>query len=68
MHDHFFRGSYLRLVHIESLFASGRHAEARAALSSARDRLLSIAAAISDPDQRKSFFENVPENRRLFEL
>jgi len=68
MHDHFFRSSFLRLVHIESLDANGRHDEARAALADARDRLLTIAAQITDPGQRKSFFEDVPENRRLFEL
>jgi tetratricopeptide (TPR) repeat protein len=68
LHDHFFRGSFLRLVHIECLEAAGRHVEARAALARERDRLFSIAAKIDDPAYRASFFEAVPENVRVFEL
>jgi ATP/maltotriose-dependent transcriptional regulator MalT len=68
MHDHFLRGSFLRLVQVESLEANGRHAEARIAVASARDRLLAIAATITDPTYRESFLENVPENRRTLEL
>jgi ATP/maltotriose-dependent transcriptional regulator MalT len=68
MHDHFFRGSFLRLVHVESLAANGRHDEARKAVANARDRLLAIAAKIDDPTYQKSFLENVPENRRTLEL
>jgi len=68
LHGHFFRGSFLRVVHAESLEANGRHDEARAALVTARDRLFAIAAAITDPAYRTSFLENVPENRRVFEL
>jgi ATP/maltotriose-dependent transcriptional regulator MalT len=68
LHDHFFRGSFLRLVHIESLEANGRHGEARAALANARDRLLAIAATITDAAYQKSFLENVPENRRTLDL
>jgi tetratricopeptide (TPR) repeat protein len=67
MHDHFFRGSFLRLVHIESLEADGRHDEACAALVRARGRLLTLAATISDPAYQKSFLEGDPENRRTLE-
>jgi hypothetical protein len=65
---HLFRGSFLRLVHVESLDAVGRREAARAALMEARDRLLSIAARIGDPAYRESFLENVPENRRTLAL
>ncbi|WP_437681383.1 protein kinase domain-containing protein [Sorangium sp. So ce131] len=69
LHDRFFRGgSFLRLVHAESLVATGRHDEARAAVARARDRIFSIAAKISDDVYRTSFLENVPENRRILEL
>ncbi|UQA63976.1 protein kinase [Polyangium aurulentum] len=67
--DQFLRGgSFLRLVHVESLEANRRHDEARNAVANARDRLLAIAAKIDDPAYRKSFLENVPENRRTIEL
>ncbi|WP_437575885.1 hypothetical protein [Sorangium sp. So ce887] len=71
VHDPFFRGgSFLRLVHAESLIATGRLDEARTALARARARvrLLSIAVKIADPAYRASFFENVPENRRILAL
>ncbi|XXX72537.1 hypothetical protein WMF30_33300 [Sorangium sp. So ce134] len=68
MCSQFFRGSYLRLVHVESLEASGRHAEARAALAEARTRLHAIAAQIREPAYRSSFLEGVPENRRTLAL
>jgi hypothetical protein len=66
--SHFLRGSYLRLVHIESLEANGRHDEACAALANARGRLLAMATKIGDPAYQKSFLENVPENRRILDL
>jgi hypothetical protein len=68
LYDQFFRGSFVKLVHVESLQESGRHDEARAALASARARLLAIAAKIKEPAYQKSFLENVPENRRIFDL
>jgi tetratricopeptide (TPR) repeat protein len=64
----FFRGAFLRLVHVESLEAAGQRDEARAALARARERLLSTAARIDDPAYQKSFLEGVPENRRMLEL
>ncbi|KYF63706.1 protein kinase [Sorangium cellulosum] len=69
LHDGFFRGgSFLRLVHVESLLATARHDEAVAALASARAHLFSIAVKIGDPAYQKSFLENVPENRRILAL
>jgi hypothetical protein len=68
MDDHLLRGSFLRLVHIESLEANGRHEEARAALVSARDGLVSMVETIVDAAYQTSFLENVPENRRTLEL
>jgi eukaryotic-like serine/threonine-protein kinase len=64
----FLRGSFLHLVHVECLEAMGRHDAACAALASARQRILTIAARFEDPAHRKSFLENVPENRRTLEL
>ncbi|WP_437906569.1 protein kinase [Sorangium sp. So ce327] len=61
-------GAFLRLAHAESLVATGRHDEARAALASARARLLSSAEKIVEPAYRESFFENIPENRRTLAL
>jgi ATP/maltotriose-dependent transcriptional regulator MalT len=66
--SYFFRGAFLRLVHAECLDASGDHDAARAAIARARDRLFVIAGKIDDPAYRKSFLENVPENRRTLEL
>jgi tetratricopeptide (TPR) repeat protein len=68
LHDKLLRGSFLQLVHIESLLANGRNAEARAALVNARDRILAIAAQITDPAYQKSFLEDAPESRRILAL
>jgi eukaryotic-like serine/threonine-protein kinase len=64
----FCRGGFLRLVHAECLEATGDHDAAKAAIARARDRLFVIAGKIGDPVYRKSFLENVPENRRTLEL
>jgi hypothetical protein len=53
----FFRGASLRLVHHESLWAAGERDAALAALGRARERLLTTAAKIGDPDLRQSFLE-----------
>jgi tetratricopeptide (TPR) repeat protein len=66
--SHFSRGAFLRLVHAECLEAIGDHAAARAAIASARARLLTIAEQIGDASYRTSFLENVPENRRTLAL
>jgi tetratricopeptide (TPR) repeat protein len=64
----FFRGAFLRLVHAEALHATGDKEAARAAIAEARDRLLGNAAKIGEPAYKKSFLENVPENRHTLEL
>jgi tetratricopeptide (TPR) repeat protein len=64
----FFRGPYLRVVHIEALLATGREQRAREAIAIAQQTLLAIADRIDDPSYRKSFLENVPENVRTLEL
>jgi hypothetical protein len=68
MCSHFFRGAFLRLVHVESLEAAGRRDDARAALAEARARILAVAGPIDDPGYRTSFLESVPENRRTLAL
>jgi tetratricopeptide (TPR) repeat protein len=66
--SYFFRGAFLRLVHAESLDATGQKDAARAAIAKARQCILINAEKIKAPAYRKSFLENVPENRRTFEL
>jgi eukaryotic-like serine/threonine-protein kinase len=57
-----------RLVYVEALEATDDHAVACAAITEARDRLLTQAARIDDPIRRKTFLENVPENARTLSL
>ncbi|EYF00245.1 Serine/threonine protein kinase [Chondromyces apiculatus DSM 436] len=64
----FCRRAFLRLVHVESLEAAGRHEEARHALQRACAEITSLAERIVDPAHRKSFLEDVPENRRTLAL
>jgi tetratricopeptide (TPR) repeat protein len=64
----FCRGAFLRLVHAECLQATGNHNAAKAAIAKAKARLLTIADKIPDPEYRKSFLENVPENQKTLEL
>jgi tetratricopeptide (TPR) repeat protein len=64
----FFRGAFVRLVHAECLEAAGEHAAAKVAIGKARERLLGNAAKIGDLEYRRSFLEEVPENRRTLEL
>ncbi|MDC3960275.1 protein kinase, partial [Polyangium jinanense] len=59
---------YLRLTHAEALHATGHHARARTVLLEVRDLLLSRAAKVQDPELRRSFLENVPENARILAL
>jgi tetratricopeptide (TPR) repeat protein len=63
-----FRGAFVRLAHAEALHATGAHDAARAAIAEARTRLLAIAGKIPDPEYRKSFLEDVPENARTLAL
>ncbi|MDC3988007.1 serine/threonine-protein kinase [Polyangium jinanense] len=58
----------LCLTRAEALHATGNHARARALLLDTRDLLLSRAATIDDPELRRSFLENVPENARILAL
>ncbi|WP_237245038.1 MULTISPECIES: serine/threonine-protein kinase [Sorangium] len=63
-----FQGARIRLAHVACLDAVGRRGAAEAALAAARDRLLRIAGTIPDPAYRKSFLEEVPENRTTLAL
>jgi serine/threonine protein kinase/tetratricopeptide (TPR) repeat protein len=63
-----FRGAFVRLVHAEALYATGDRERAHAAISTARERLLTIAEKIADPVYRQTFLENAPENARTLEL
>jgi len=63
-----FRGAFVRLAHAEALHAAGAHDSARHAIAEARAHLFTIAGRIADPDHKKSFLENVPENARILAL
>jgi len=63
-----FRGAFARLVHAEALEATGDHAGACRALSTARARLQLQAARIGDLTVRRGFLENLPENARTLVL
>ncbi len=63
-----FGGALVRLVHAEALQACGREAEAKSALEGAHALLLEQADELADPEMRRSFLENVPENRRTLDL
>ena len=58
----------IRLIYAEALHATGDLDEARAAITTARDRLHARAAKIGDEAWRQSFLECVPENARTLEL
>lgn len=64
----FFRGAFLRLVHVEILESLGRHDDACQFVRQARERILANAQKITDPDIRRQFLENVPENKSTLEL
>ena len=64
----YFRAIYLRLVHVESLLAAGRHEQARAALEKARTEVLANAEKIADPRYRRHYLEDAIEPRRVLEL
>jgi hypothetical protein len=63
-----FRGAFVRLAHVEALAATGAHDAARGAVADARARLLAIAGRIADPEHRRGFLEDVPENARTVAL
>ncbi|WP_437574003.1 protein kinase domain-containing protein [Sorangium sp. So ce887] len=58
----------VRLTYAEALAASGRHAEAMAAIASARTALLARAEKLIDPTWRERFLRGVPDNARTLEL
>jgi tetratricopeptide (TPR) repeat protein len=58
----------VRLAHAEALLASGRPAEARAALAAARTEIEARAARITGDALRASFLSRVPENARALAL
>jgi tetratricopeptide (TPR) repeat protein len=59
--------SLVRLAYAEALAATGDREGAHRALEAARARLLERASRISDPEQRRSFLQNVPENARTLD-
>ena len=63
-----FRGAFVRLVRAEALHAAGASEAARAALTEAREAVLRIADRIADPEYRRAFCEDVPENARTLAL
>ena len=60
--------SLSHLIHAEALHATGDILSARAAIATARERLLARAERISDASLRASFLERVPENARILAL
>jgi tetratricopeptide (TPR) repeat protein len=60
--------SLVRLVHAEALEAAGEPAELARAIASARDRLLSRAAKITDPAWREQFLKAAPDNARTLAM
>jgi len=60
--------SSVRLIHAEALAQNGAETEARAALETARERLLARAARIEEPTWRERFLNDVPINARILSL
>lgn len=58
----------IRLVHAECLHAVGKKEEALAAVRDARTRLLARADRIRDPELRRLFLEEEPDNQRTLHL
>lgn len=58
----------IRLAHAQALEACGQHDRARAALATARDRVLARARTLTDPELRAAFLEGVAEHARTLEL
>jgi tetratricopeptide (TPR) repeat protein len=58
----------IRLAHAEALEAAGERDRARAALATARDRVLTRAKTLTDPELRSAFLEGVTEHARTLEL
>ncbi len=60
--------TFVRLVHVESLLASGDRRAARRAGQSAKLRVLALAEEIGDAERRQAFLENLDENARTLEI
>jgi tetratricopeptide (TPR) repeat protein len=60
--------SSVRLTHAEALVQNGDDAQARAAVETARERLLARAARIEEPSWRARFLNDVPVNARILSL
>jgi tetratricopeptide (TPR) repeat protein len=60
--------SYIRLAHVEVLYASGQDDAAKEALQAARRRLLARAHKIKNPEWRAGFLGRVPHNERTLVL
>jgi tetratricopeptide (TPR) repeat protein/predicted Ser/Thr protein kinase len=60
--------SFVRLVHVRALQASGELKQAHDALLKAEARILERAANMSELAVRSSFLQNVPDNRATLEL
>jgi len=58
----------IRLVHARTLHRDGHLTRARAVIATARDRVETRAKNFSDAAARRSYLENVPENRDTLEL
>jgi hypothetical protein len=58
----------IRLAHAEALRAAGDGAGARAALATARERLLARARTLTDAELRRGFLEDVAEHARTVQL
>ncbi|MDI1431688.1 serine/threonine-protein kinase [Polyangium sorediatum] len=63
-----YRGGFLLVTLAQCLDAAGARGEARAVLRVARERLYRIAERTPNPEYRRSFLEDVPENARTLEL
>jgi hypothetical protein len=55
-------------VRAEALHALGKSEDARAAIGEARDRILRIAATLSDAELHESYMTNITANARTLEL
>jgi serine/threonine protein kinase/tetratricopeptide (TPR) repeat protein len=60
--------SMVRLVYAEALLGAGFPAEYARAIDAARSRLLARAARIGDPEWRRRFLADVPDNARTLAL
>jgi len=60
--------TWVRLVFAEAEEAAHGFEAARASFDEAKTRLMARAACIEDPELRRSFLENVPENKRTLDL